>query len=317
VFAGGTSERMETFGQGLEAEEFRAAKGPDFISRLKGYVDIQGPGRQKAAPGVESDPHYIIRRAILLRSILKRSAGQLFEKQDGRELLNIDRGVLRAFLQTREYKHGVRSIEAIIAMSQLAGKTAFERSSLPAEAQLNLHVDGQDFLALVQRISLESELLGKLAAAVHEVFCEGLRSKGYTFGPQTDEARKTHSSLRPYAELPEDEKEMNRGNVSDILDKLACTDYVMVPARSNEPPFNFPGDALERLAKMEHDRWMKAKLEAGWRYAPETDKAAKLHKCLVPWDKLPDEEKEKDRDLVRGIPQILARAGYAILQSRG
>ena len=33
----------------------------------------------------------------------------------------------------------------------------------------------------------------------------------------------------------------------------------------------------------------------------------KLHNCLVPWKKLPEEEKEKDRDLVRGIPVILAQ----------
>ena len=41
----------------------------------------------------------------------------------------------------------------------------------------------------------------------------------------------------------------------------------------------------------------------------------RLHKCLVPWEKLPEEEKEKDRDMMRGIPVILARAGYAIVKS--
>jgi hypothetical protein len=29
------------------------------------------------------------------------------------------------------------------------------------------------------------------------------------------------------------------------------------------------------------------------------------------------EEKEKDRDLVRGIPEIVARAGYTIVKSGG
>jgi hypothetical protein len=36
---------------------------------------------------------------------------------------------------------------------------------------------------------------------------------------------------------------------------------------------------------------------------------------LVPWKKLPENGKEKDRDLVRGIPVILARAGYAIVKA--
>jgi hypothetical protein len=60
---------------------------------------------------------------------------------------------------------------------------------------------------------------------------------------------------------------------------------------------------------------MQSKLDDGWTYTPETDKAKKLHNCLVLWDKLPDAEKEKDRVLVRGIPVILARAGYAIVRS--
>jgi hypothetical protein len=90
----------------------------------------------------------------------------------------------------------------------------------------------------------------------------------------------------------------------------------MIPARSNEPPFDFPGSDLELLAEMEHERWMKQKLREGWEYAQETDKSRKLSPALLPWDRLPEREKEKDRDLVRGIPKILAKAGYAIVKSR-
>jgi len=313
VFAGGTSHRMESFGQGLDPEEFRAAKVPDFISRLKGYVNVLGPNQQKAT----ADPHYIIRRAILMRSILQRNAAQLFQKRNGKDVLDIDRGVLRAFLETQEYKHGIRSMEAIVAMSLLSGKTSFERSSLPAEAQLDLHVHGQEFLALVQQMDLEGELLEKLAEAAHEVFCEGLKDRGYRWESTTDEERKTHSSLKPYAELPEEEKEQNRGTVRHIANKLARIGYVMIPARSNEPPFEFPGRHLEQLAEMEHERWMQAKIEAGWRHAPETDKEKSLHAALLPWDELPEEQKEKDRDLVRGIPPILAKAGYTVVRLRG
>ena len=318
VFAGGTSERLESFGQGLEPEDLREAKVPDFISRLKGYVNILGPNRQKAASGEQAmtDPYYIIRRAILLRAILRRDAPQLCRKQEGREVLNMDPGVLRAFLNTREYKHGVRSMEAIVAMSLLAGKISFERSSIPSEAQLDLHVDGREFLALVQQMDLQGDLLEKLAEANHQVFCEELEAKGYRLGPRTDDELKTHSSLKHYAELPEEEKEQNRGAVRDIPDKLSRSGYVMIPARSDEPPFEFPGHHLAQLAEMEHERWMQAKLEAGWRYAPETEKERKLHEALLPWDKLPEEQREKDRFLVRAIPRILAKAGYTVVRLR-
>jgi RyR domain/ATPase family associated with various cellular activities (AAA) len=315
VFAGGTSSTMTAFDQG-PTEEFRAAKGPDFISRLKGYINVLGPNPvEGGGTSAAADPYFIIRRAILLHSSLKRNAKHLFEKSDGKELLSIDRGVLRALLKTSEYKHGVRSIESIIAMSQLTGETSFERSSLPAESQLDLHVDGKSFLSLVQQIELEGDMLEKLAEAAHDVFCEGLRERGYKYGPKTDEKLMTHVALVPYAKLPEQMKEQSRLNVRDIPVKLAVAGYIMIPARSNELSFSFPDEALVQLAEAEHERWMRSMLDGGWSYAPETDRDNKRHKLLIPWDELPEGEREKDRDLVRGVPDILARAGYAIVKS--
>ena len=311
VFAGGTSSSMAEFNKG-EDQAFKAAKGPDFISRLKGFINVLGPNPVK---GAGTDPYFIIRRAILLRSSLKRNVKDLFEKRDGKELLKVDRGVLRALLKIGEYKHGARSIESLLSMSQLTDKTTFERSCLPSESQLDLHVDGKKFLSLVQEVELEGTLLESLAEAAHEVFCDGLRARGFQFGAEKDEVLKTHNALVSYAELPEDLKEANRLNVRDIPAKLALAKYIMTPARSNERDFTFPGSDLEMLAEVEHERWVQSKLEDDWTPGPKTDKANKVHKDLVPWAQLPDEEKEKDRDLIRGIPLILARAGYAIVKT--
>ena len=311
VFAGGTSSSMSEFDKGMD-ETFKSAKGPDFVSRLKGYINVLGPNPVNGRSG---DPYFIIRRAILLRSSLKRGTPQLFEKRERKDLLNIDSGVLRALLKIGKFKHGARSIESLFAMSQLTGKTDFARSCLPPESQLDLHVDGKSFLSLVQQVELNGEMLEKLAEAAHEIFCDSMKAQGFHFGPQTDEKLKTHNALLPFAELPEDLKAANRLNVRDIPTKLASAGYIMIPARSNEPPFIFPGEPLEELAEGEHDRWMQSKLDDGWTYAPETDKENKLHNCLVPWNKLPEAEKEKDRVLVRGIPVILARAGYAIVRA--
>jgi hypothetical protein len=313
VFAGGTSSSMKGFDKGTE-DEFKSAKGPDFVSRLKGYINVLGPN---PISGDHPDPYFILRRAILLNSTLKRNSPLLFEKRDGREILNIDRGVLRALLKVGYYKHGARSIESLITMSQLTGKNSFERSSLPPESQLDLHVDGREFLSLVQEVELDGQMLEDLAAAAHQVYCEGMKARGYKYGPIRDDVKKTHPALVPYSELPEDLKEANRLNVRDIPTKLAVAGYIMIPARSNEPPFNFPDGSLEKLAEAEHERWMQPLLQAGWAYAAETDAAKKHNNCLVAWERLADAEKEKDRDLVRGIPVILARAGYAIIKAKG
>ncbi|MCJ7625478.1 MAG: RyR domain-containing protein, partial [Anaerolineaceae bacterium] len=318
VFAGGTSRSLDDFEKVLPKTEFRDAKGPDFISRLKGFINIMGPNPQKDGQPARAneDPYFIIRRAILLHSIFKRNTPHLFVKRSGKETLNIDLGVLWALLQTNEYKHGIRSIESIIALSMLAEKPSFERSSLPSETQLDLHVDGQEFLALVQQLTLEGDLLERLAVAAHAIYCDGLRKRGYTLGPQNDEALKTAYALRPFDELSEELKEQNRSNVIDISKKLARIGYFMVPARSNEHPFDFPGGDLDKLSQWEHERWMQEKLATDWVYGLETDPDKRVHSSLVPWGELPEAEKEKDRDLVKGIPKIIFRAGYTIVKSK-
>jgi hypothetical protein len=169
VFAGGTHNTMEQFNklkpdnkdkkkkENMKAyEQFSKVKGPDFVSRLKGYINIVGLGsssgsssgsKSKSNSNSNSDRSYKIRRAILLRSLLSRYAPHFFSRQSNDF---IDKGILQAFLNTSEYKHGVRSMESIIAMSVLSSKSRYEQSSLPSETQLSLHVDADDFLKCVK-----------------------------------------------------------------------------------------------------------------------------------------------------------------------
>lgn len=43
-----------------------------------------------------------------------------------------------------------------------------------------------------------------------------------------------------------------------------------------------------------HDKWMDARLGAGWSYGEIKDAATKTHPCLVPFDRLPREQQIKD-----------------------
>lgn len=291
VFAGGTCARVEDFGKGLPDEVFRQAKGPDFVSRLKGFVNVLGPNAQN-----DADPYYVIRRAILLRSILERKVPQLF---DGDEL-RIDSGVLRAFLETTEFRHGARSLEAVVATSHLAHLSSFERSSLPAAAQLALHVDAQDFLALVQRPDLSGPLLERLARAAHRVYEKALPDGSTTASVD-------------YDDLPPYKQDENRDNVRDIPAKLALVDCTMVPASTGAMPTELTSDEVEVLAREEHERWMRD-LGPGWRYGTPTDKTRKIHAAYVSWDELPADERDKDRNLVSEIRAILHEAGYVLVR---
>ena len=162
--------------------------------------------------------------------------------------------------------------------------------------------------------NLDINLLEKLAEAAHEIFYEDLTIKGHKYGRFTKENKREHGLFKPYAKLSEDEKESNRNNVRDIPNKLVSVGYTMVQTRGSETPSKFKNDEVEKLSKMEHKRWMQEKLDNGWQYAKKTDRVAKLHKSLISWEKLSEDEKEKDRALVKGIPEILSKAGYSMIK---
>ena len=56
----------------------------------------------------------------------------------------------------------------------------------------------------------------------------------------------------------------------------------------------------ERLAENAHDLWAAQRLAQGWTFGPQRDDARKLHPCLVPYDELPESEKEYDRQTALG-----------------
>ncbi len=78
VFAGGTAARFEDFVTYHDERAERAAKKPDFISRLGGYVDVNGPNPQGG-----TDVAWPLRRALLLRSLVAHRAPQMMAPAAG------------------------------------------------------------------------------------------------------------------------------------------------------------------------------------------------------------------------------------------
>jgi hypothetical protein len=144
VFAGGTCSTLQEFTESDDGPAAKEAKKPDFVSRLRGYVNVLGPNQLDV-----DDLAFPLRRALLLRALLSNKAPRMLKKKDGAKVLSIDPGVLRAFILAPRFLHGARSMESILDMSSLSGKLRFERSALPARHQLALHVDADAFLRLV------------------------------------------------------------------------------------------------------------------------------------------------------------------------
>lgn len=68
----------------------------------------------------------------------------------------------------------------------------------------------------------------------------------------------------------------------------------------------------EQLAENVHDLWALRRLAEGWTFGPERDDNAKKHPCLVPYQELPDSEKEYDRKVALGTLKAVLALGYRI-----
>jgi hypothetical protein len=311
VFAGGTSYTMEDFTPPEENKEaaakFKLVKGPDFVSRLNGYLNVLGPNpRQRfdrkklewVYDDVRPDRCYPIRRALLIRSMLRIGSDQN---------LAIDQGVLTALLEIDCYKHGARSLETVINLSKTG--TTIHRCNLPPQEQLSLHVDYEKFMALVRReLGFRMNAEG-LARGIHENFIALSKKQGTKIEYDVD-----------FAELPPDIKASNvaaAARIPVILGlaglKVEAGEKVATP--ENEEIEKIIGDHIEVLAEAEHNGWMEEKLRNGWSYGPKRANELKLHPLIIPYKNLPEEEKEKDRDAVTNYPNLVKNAGYAVVKA--
>lgn len=68
----------------------------------------------------------------------------------------------------------------------------------------------------------------------------------------------------------------------------------------------------ESIAKNVHDVWAKNRMEEGWTYGPVRDDATKQTPCLVPYENLPESEKEYDRNTAFETLKFIMSLGYEI-----
>ncbi|HEY2323458.1 MAG TPA: RyR domain-containing protein [Thermoanaerobaculia bacterium] len=68
----------------------------------------------------------------------------------------------------------------------------------------------------------------------------------------------------------------------------------------------------EQLARNTHDLWAQQRIANGWTRGSHRDDRAKKHPGLVPYDELPDSEREYDRRTAIGALKAITALGYQI-----
>jgi hypothetical protein len=153
---------------------------------------------------------------------------------------------------------------------------------------------------------VEDSLMERLGRAIHENYVAIQLRQGADL-----EATR---AMRRWAELSDDLREANRAQAADVGRKLRAIGCVLAPSPIWGEPELLDLLTIERLARMEHERWCAYMGEAGWRYAPDRDDDARLHPDLVDWLHLAEQAREKDREAVREMPAFLADVGFQIVR---
>lgn len=151
-----------------------------------------------------------------------------------------------------------------------------------------------------------SELIEAIARAQHENYVREQRGRG--------ETGEDNPSLVSWEELPEPLRQSSRRFAEGAQEKLDAINARAVTLGDSEA-FEFTDEEVEMLARQEHERWAGDLTRDGWTPGPEKDPERKEHPLLVPWAKLSEAERDKDRDAVRNLPAVLRAAGFGIARS--
>jgi ryanodine receptor 2 len=74
-------------------------------------------------------------------------------------------------------------------------------------------------------------------------------------------------------------------------------------------------ELTELLARNTHENWARQRVKDGWRWGPKRDDAKKEHPALVPYEELPEREKEYDRLTAMESVKTILSLGYRIAKA--
>ena len=90
-------------------------------------------------------------------------------------------------------------------------------------------------------------------------------------------------------------------------------DYIPQPIDTSD--IKLPEDLetlVEQMSKNVHDVWAETRIQQGWTYGEQRNDELKTHPCLVPYEELPESEKEYDRNTSISTLKLIMKLGFKI-----
>jgi len=305
VFAGGTKSSYESFAeQEYESDhEFIKAKGPDFLSRLRGFVNIMGVN-----PANDKDFICMIRRATILRGNILSRAKTLGKQShwlvNEKNEIIIEDAVLHTLLKIPDYKNGARSLSAIIESCQLSLSKGLTKASLPPVHILSMHVDTKRFNELLyakdsrQKIFIPAR--EKMARMAHKFYCDD--------NPKEE-------SNKPWNELTITDQQQNKYQIDSIPDILQAFGFDIELANHSKSHI-LSEKEINDIAIAEHKRWKNDKEKQGFKKGENKSVFLLTHPDIVEWEELKQEVKNKDVNAVKKFPELLSMTGLIIVEKQ-
>jgi hypothetical protein len=202
-------------------------------------------------------------------------------------------------LQDREDKNHPVNIPLVIRTNHETGLSRYlETLKTGDEVFSNLHVfpiiDENCNLDVILNTTHET-----IARAIHRDYLKNERESGHT--PESN------PRMVPWEKLPEEYKDSNRYQADHSIEKLRAIRCGVTPDIHWDDPLFDISPYSEKLAEIEHERWMKEKISAGWKWGPARDERwwHRRHPSIIPWKDLAESEKDKDRNSVKILPALL------------
>jgi hypothetical protein len=73
-------------------------------------------------------------------------------------------------------------------------------------------------------------------------------------------------------------------------------------------------ELIEHIAKNNHECWAKQRISEGWKFGEKRNDKVKEHPDLIPYEELPESEKDYDRKTAIEIFKMAIFLGYQIIK---
>ena len=71
-------------------------------------------------------------------------------------------------------------------------------------------------------------------------------------------------------------------------------------------------ELTEKIAENVHEVWSQNRIKDGWKYGEVRNDERKETPCLIPYNELPESEKEYDRNTALETLKLIIKLGYEI-----